>query len=87
MKKIVATLFVVLFAFVALGACKSPCEKGLAKWKDCMKKAGAPAKVLERFDKEKDEFMKECKKKEDQIKKCNKESDCKKFDRCMEKAM
>jgi len=87
MKKLIATLLMALFALLSLGACKDPCEQAVTQWKDCMKKSGAPAKVIEKFDQQKKAFMKECKKKEGPIRKCLKESDCKKFDACMEKAM
>jgi hypothetical protein len=83
MKKMMVVLFSLVFAALVLGGCGNPCEKSFNKWKECMKKAAGDEGVKE-ADKNKDEFMKKCKKDKGPFKKCLAKKDCKEFDRCIE---
>jgi hypothetical protein len=86
MKKLVTACTILSLSLGgALIGCGDPCEKTFKRWKKCLKKAAGEEGVKE-ADKNKDEFMKVCKKKKDTFKKCLDKDGCKEFDRCIESA-
>ena len=86
MKKLTTILMVVAMATGTLMVgCGDPCEKAFKKWKKCLKKAAGEEGAKE-ADKNKEEFMKMCKKKKDAFKSCLDKDSCKDFDKCVESA-